>query len=166
MLGTVRNAQPDVPLPAKPAKAANDRFRGSVGLFLIRLVSALVVGVYGFQLLVDRQPVIKDLQLWNVRAADLWSWVVAAVLLVLSVTLLFGFFTRASGFVLALLAILTLVFLRWGAFNPFQEGQLGFTGQLELLLAGVGLLLLFLGSGGWAIDGGIRANKRKKAEMA
>jgi uncharacterized membrane protein YphA (DoxX/SURF4 family) len=166
MLGTVRNTQPDELPPAKPAKPANDRFLGSVGLLLLRLVSALVVGVYGFQLLVDRQPVIRDLQLWNVPAADVWSWVVAAVLLVLSVTLLFGFLTRASGFVLALLAILTLVFLRWGAFNPFQEGQLGFTGQLELLLAGIGLLLVFLGSGGWAIDGGIRASKRRKAEMA
>ena len=52
-----------------------------------------------------------------------------------------------------------LAFVQWGSWSPFKPGEAGFTGELELLLVGVGLLFLLVGGGGWSVDRGFRSRK-------
>ena len=60
-----------------------------------------------------------------------------------------------------------LAFVQWGAWSPFVPGQPGFLGELELLLAAVGLTLMLVGAGGWSLDRSFRAGRqRDKAEKA
>ena len=61
--------------------------------------------------------------------------------------------------------VLALTFIFWGSFAIFKT--MGFKGELELLLAGCGVLLLFLGAGGWSIDAAYRRSRAAaKAEEA
>ena len=48
---------------------------------------------------------------------------------------------------LTLIAIGSLVFIRWGSFSIFVEGVEGFIGDKDLLLAAVGILFFSLGGG-------------------
>lgn len=167
-LGTVHSTEP-APAPVvveKPGIRSNDRFAGAFGLFLMRIITAVVVGAYGYQMLTERPPVIDALESISIPSAGIVTWGLAGLLLVLAVMYIFGFGTRVAGCLTAVLAGLTLAFFRWGAFNPFIEGQAGFSGDIELLLAGLGLMFLFLGGGGWSLDGGIRRSRaRRKLEV-
>ncbi|SER76707.1 Uncharacterized membrane protein YphA, DoxX/SURF4 family [Propionibacterium cyclohexanicum] len=161
-LGTVHpeEQQADVVAPTIP-KPTTDRFAGSVGLFVLRLVTAALVGVYGFQALTQRQPVIDTVARIGVPQANLVSWGFAGLLLLVALMVLFGFGTRVAGFVMAALAVVSLVFVKWGAFNPFRAGQAGFSGDIDLLLVGIGWALLFVGAGGWSLDAGMRRSRAK-----
>lgn len=161
-LGTV--APTEAPeMVAKPARLANDRFAGSLGLFLLRIITAVVIGVRGLQIVLDNPGsalTLTDLGLASY--ANLAAWGLGIGMLVLAVMLIFGFGTRFAGLLVAVLAIAMVIFLRWGDFNIFMEGAEGFAGDFELLLAGAGLLFTFLGSGGWSIDGGMRAARARR----
>jgi len=45
-----------------------------------------------------------------------------------------------------------LAYVKWRTGALFTEGQPGFTGELELLLAAVGVLFVGVGGGGWTVD--------------
>ena len=91
---------------------------------------------------------------------------VGILALVLAAMILFGLGTRIAAVLLAALAVATLVLFRWGHFNPFVAGRAGFSGDLEFLLAGIGLCLLFVGAGGWSVDAGLRRSRaRRKARL-
>lgn len=162
-LGTVHaDEQAEPVVPAVAPKPTTDKFFGSVGLFVLRLVTAALVGVYGFQSLTQRQPVIDTIARIGVPQASTAAWVFAGLLLLVALMILFGFATRVAGFILAALGVVMLVFVKWGAFNPFRAGQPGFSGDIELLLVGVGWLLLFIGAGGWSLDAGMRRSRAKR----
>lgn len=167
-LGTVAPAAAPAAAPVgKPrTKRTTDKFAGSLGLFLLRIVVAATVGVLGFQIITESGSVISALQGIGVPQADMVSMGVGVLALVIAVMLLFGLGTRIASVLLVALAAATLAFFRWGRFNPFIAGQAGFSGDLEFLLAGIGLCFLFLGAGGWSIDAGLRRSRaRKKARV-
>lgn len=169
-LGTVAAAEAPVaveaPAAAAPAKRTTDRFAGSLGLVLLRIVAAAVVGVLGFQIVTETGPVTDALQSIGVPQADMVAMGVGILALVLAAMILFGLGTRIAAVLLAALAVATLVLFRWGHFNPFVAGRAGFSGDLEFLLAGIGLCLLFVGAGGWSVDAGLRRSRaRRKARL-
>ena len=63
--------------------------------------------------------------------------------------------------VLVLLA--TLAFVLWGNWSPFVAGRAGFVGELELLLAVVGLLFLCVGGGGFSLDRSFRKSRESSS---
>jgi len=162
-LGTVEVSEDDVTVPP-PERHINDRFIGSVGLALIRLVLAAVLGVRGIQVL------------WNIPATTTWledrsipyaapiAWALGALLVIITLLLILGFGVRLAGLLTAALAISMLVFVQWGYANPFVAGQAGFTGDWDVMVAGVGLALFCLGSGGWAVDAAMRFNRAKRKQ--
>jgi len=85
--------------------------------------------------------------------------VVGAAEVAVAIALVFGLLTRLAGLGVALIHTGALVFVLWGPWNPFQPGLTGFTGELELLLAAVGGLLLLVGAGGWSVDRAFRARR-------
>lgn len=167
-LGTVAPAAAPAAAPAgKPrTKRTTDKFAGSLGLFFLRVVAAATVGVLGFQIITESGPVISALQGIGVPQADMVSMGVGVLVLVIAVMLLFGLGTRIAAALLVALAAATLAFFRWGRFNPFIAGQAGFSGDMEFLLAGIGLCFLFLGAGGWSIDAGLRRSRARKKARA
>jgi len=165
-LGTVTPSNEADVVPVKPAKGTNDRFLGALGLFILRLVTALVIGIRGVQIVTDIPGYTADLTSINVPSAGPIAWVVGIALLVSAVMLVFGFGTRLAGLIVLAFAVATIVFFRWTDFSIFREGQEGFSGDLELLLAGVGFLFLCVGGGGWSIDGGMRRARQKRKYYA
>ncbi|MFZ2624129.1 MAG: DoxX family membrane protein [Propionibacterium sp.] len=162
-LGTVRaDEQPETVVAATVPRPTTDRFAGSVGLFVLRVVTTALVGVFGFQALTQRQPVIDAIAKIGVPRANLVAWGLAGLLLLVAAMILFGLGTRVAGFILAALGVLSLVFVKWGAFNPFHQGQPGFSGDIDLVLAAIGWALLFVGAGGWSLDAGIRRSRAQK----
>ncbi|RLP09775.1 DoxX family membrane protein [Propionibacterium australiense] len=149
-----------------PAKRTTDKFAGSLGLLFLRVVAAATVGALGFQIVTESGPVIKALQGIGVPQADMVSMGVGVLGLAIAVMLLFGLGTRIAAALLVALTGATLAFFRWGRFNPFVAGQAGFSGDIEFLLAGIGLCFLFLGAGGWSIDGGLRRSRARKKARA
>ena len=162
-LGTVPVSEDDVALPP-PERHVNDKFIGSFGLALIRLVLAALLGVRGVQVL------------WNIPATTAWltdrsipyatpiAWALGALLLIITVLLIIGFGVRLAGLLTAALAIAMLVFVQWGYASPFVAGQAGFTGDWDVMVAGVGLAVFCLGSGGWAVDAAMRFNRAKRKQ--
>ncbi|MDR1355371.1 MAG: DoxX family protein [Propionibacteriaceae bacterium] len=133
-----------------------------MGLFLLRLITAGVIGVRAYQMINHHQSAALRLTERGAPMPETIAWVEAGVLAVIAVMLLFGFGTRVAAFLLSAAAIANIVFMQWGAFNPLREGIAGIRGDFELLLSAIGLALLVLGSGGWAIDGIRRAAKLRK----
>ena len=160
-LGSVPVAEAAEELPSAPPKPDNDKFLGSVGLLVLRLILAAFVGVRGIQVLFDVEGTTAWLAGHGLPSLAVIAWVLGVVLLLCALMLILGFGTRTAGLVVAVLAIAVLVFVRWGAVSLFAAGQPGFVGEGELLAAGVALALVFLGSGGWAVDGAMRQSRRQ-----
>jgi len=162
MLGTVATTNADTEVPPL-TRHDNDKFVGSFGLFWLRLVTAAVVGVRGVQMLLHPQKTTDWLTGLSMPYPDIAMWAGAILLLVAGVFLIIGFGTRTWAVIVAIYAIAMLTFVRWGAFSPFSDApEGGFIGDFELLLAGVGIALAFLGAGGWSIDGHRRLLKAKR----
>lgn len=148
-----------------PARVTTDRFLPSFGLFVLRIITAFLLGLGGYNVLsnldtvvefLERQPLIPD--------PRLVTWILGFTLGGLALLLVVGLLQRFVGFVLLALSVATLVLLRWGTFNPFANQEL-ISGDRELLLAGVGLVLLCMGGGLWGIDGAFRRSRaRARAE--
>jgi len=162
-LGAVPATNDDVTLPP-PERHLNDKFVGSLGLALLRLTLAAILGVRGMQVLFD----IEGTQTWlednHIPYATPIAWALGIVLLVLTLLLIIGFGVRLTGLLTAALAVAVLVFIRWGYTSVFVEGQAGFTGDWDVMVAGVGLALFCLGSGGWAVDAAMRFSRAKRKQ--
>lgn len=164
-LGVVAPAGPQVIPPPPPQKLVTDKFVGAAGLFFFRLIVAGVLGIRGYQLVTAIPGFQQELAATQLPEPNTMAWVAAISLLVLAVAFLFGAFVRVAGLGLLAMSVLALVYLRWGPFSPFVAGEQGFIGELELLLAGVGLVFLCLGGGRWGVDGSFRA-ARARAKAA
>lgn len=158
-LGAV--AVPAAPEPVVVVRRTTDRFAGSLALFLMRLVLAAVLGVRGINGILTPQLASSPWEGNLLPQPQLVGLVLSAASVGLAILLVFGMFTRLAGFGVAGIAILTLVFVKWGSFSPFLPDQLGIVGEFELLLAASGLVLLFLGSGAWAVDYGFRRRREQ-----
>ncbi|MDO5499171.1 MAG: DoxX family protein [Propionibacteriaceae bacterium] len=164
-LGTRRPApepEPEPVVETQPKlKRTTDKFFGSFGLFLLRLVAAAIIGLHGFAKALDITAVQSMLANTVIPEPVIMSYVLTGAEVAIALALLFGLFTRVAGFGLALIGIGALVFVHWLT-NPFVGNTL--TGELELLLGAVGLLFVFLGGGGWSVDAAFR--RRRAAETA
>ena len=84
-------------------------------------------------------------------------WVLGICECIAAVCIILGLFTRVAGAGIIAIMVLSLTFIFWGSFAIFKA--MGFKGELELLLAACGVLLLFLGAGGWSIDAAYRRSR-------
>lgn len=163
-LGTVpRTPDEAAPEPVVP-RLNTDRFAGSTGLFGLRLVTAGILGLHGVQGLLDRPAMEAIFNNTYIPEPAIMALVTSIAEVAIAVALVFGLLVRAAGFGVLLIAVGALVFVQWGAVNPIVPGQFGFNGELELLLAAVGLLFVFVGGGGLGLDRSYRKSRaRKKA---
>ncbi|MGC4155080.1 MAG: DoxX family protein, partial [Propionicimonas sp.] len=150
------------PEPVVIKQRTNDKFFGSLGLFLLRLVVAGIFGLRGYQMLGDLAATQERFASTLLAPyAQILAVVVGSIHLAIALALILGALTRVAGLGVALVAGGALAFVWWGPWSPFVAGQPGFLGELELLLAVVGLLLLFVGGGGWSIDRSFRSARAK-----
>lgn len=160
-LGVVASSNVEVAPAPPPQKLVTDRLLGAFSLFILRLIVAGILGARGYQMLTDIPRLQSELGATQLPQPNTMAWVAGVTALLLAVAFFFGAFVRVAGFGLVVLAISVLVFLRWGQFSPFLPGQAGFYGELELLLAGVGLVFLCIGGGLWGIDGIFRRRRAR-----
>lgn len=162
-LGTRRRVaeevEPEPVAPIKP-KRTTDKFLGSFGLFMLRLVVAAIIGLHGFAKALDLGAVQTMLANTVIPEPVMMSYVLTGAEIAIALALVFGLFTRLAGLGVAAIGIGSLVFVHWIT-NPFVGNAL--TGELELLLGGVGLLLICVGAGGWSVDAAFR--RRRAAEV-
>lgn len=152
--------------PYSFTKRSTDKFLGAFGLFVLRLVTAGILGVHGYQKVTDINATIGFFEQIGIPYANYAAWGVGIAELLAAIALVFGFMVRVVGLGVMAIAIGALAFVKWGAQSPFRAGESGFVGELELLLAAVGFTLFCLGGGGWGMDGGIRRSRaRKKAGL-
>lgn len=138
--------------PVAPPKRVTDKFSGSFGLFVLRAVTAAIMLVHGLNGIINSKPVID---VWSNTVLPYPRYIALGVSiaeLAIALMLLFGILTRVAGFLLAGIMGATLAFVMWGPWAVFEPGGMGFIGEHELLLAAVGLALLFVGAGGWSVD--------------
>ncbi len=145
--------------PVTVVQRTNDKFFGSLGLFLLRLVVAAIMGVHGANKLMNLPAAVEMLQSTILPSPNILAIVIGSAEVAIAIALVFGLLTRLAGLGVALVAGGALAFVQWGSWSPFKPGEAGFTGELELLLVGVGLLFLLVGGGGWSVDRGFRARK-------
>lgn len=138
------------------ARPTTDKFLGSAGLFLLRIVTAGIIGLHGFAKALDITAVQAMLANTVIPEPVIMSYVLAAAEVAIALALVFGLLTRLAGLGLAAIGIGALVFVHWIT-NPFTGNAL--TGELELLLGGVGLLFVCLGAGGWSVDAAFRRRR-------
>lgn len=161
-LAAVAPAPVVVPEPVVIKQRTNDKFFGSLGIFLLRLVVAGVFGIRGYQMLGDLAVTQERFaQTLLAPYAQILAIVVGSIHLLIALALILGLLTRVAGLGVALVAGGALAFVWWGPWSVFVAGQSGFLGELELLLVAVGLLLLFVGGGGWSIDRSFRSARAK-----
>lgn len=134
-----------------------DRFDNAAGLFILRLVVASVMGVHGLQKVQDRAATEQQLRALHVPAPDTLATLFGPIELAIAVALVLGFAVRAAGLGTTIIAISALLLVRWTSTDTiFVAHQPGFAGETELLLAGIGLMLLGVGGGGWGLDRRVR----------
>ena len=147
-------------------KRTTDKFVGSLGLFLLRLIVAVIFAIRGLGILTDLPAATKTFSATILPQPELWAIIVGASSLAIALAMVLGLLTRVAGLGVALITGGALALVFWGSsFSPFVPGQPGFYGELELLLAGVGILFLTVGAGGWSLDRSFRdARGRDEAD--
>lgn len=160
-LGVVDRSSGPVATAVTPPKPTTDKFLPSLGLFLLRLVTAAIMGIHGFQKLTDIPSTEAFFKSLNIPSPLYAAWGTGVAEVLAAVALLFGMATRAAGLGTAAVAIGALALVKWGDKNPFEKGVPGFAGELELLLAAVGLMLFCIGAGRWSVDGSMGASRRR-----
>lgn len=145
-------------------RRSTDRFAGSLGLFLLRLVTAAIMGIHGLAHLLDLPATTAMISKTVLPAPSTLAVVLGAAEVAIAIALVFGLLTRLAGLGLVLVAGGALAFYLWGSWSPFTPGEVGFTGELELLLVAVGVLFLLVGGGGWSIDHGFRARRAESRD--
>ncbi len=164
-LGTVTPTEANVDVvPPAIERLNTEKFFGAFGFFLLRLITAGVLGIHGYQHLSDLNGFVAFMERFAIPYPSIMAWVVGIGEVLAAIALLFGILVRVVGLCIAGLAGAALTLVLWGARNPFQSGVYGFVGEVEVLLVGIGLLFFFIGGGGWGIDGGVRRGRaRRKA---
>lgn len=150
-------------------KLNTDRFFPSFGLFVLRVITAGILGIAGYRILTAIPATAETLGATMIPEPRLAAWILGFTLGALALLLVIGMLQRLVGFLLLAIAVASLVFLRWGNFNIFSASFEGFPmlGDKELLLAGIGLLLLSMGGGSWGVDGAFRRSRANaRAEKA
>jgi uncharacterized membrane protein YphA (DoxX/SURF4 family) len=155
------------PAPVVIHKRTNDKFFGSLGLFVLRIVVAGIMAIRGLNILTDIPTAQRQFAQTVIPEPGIMAIVTGVASELIALALLLGLLTRFAGLGIALIAGGALAFVYWGNWSPFVTGQPGFTGEFQLLLATVGLLLLLIGGGGWSLDRAFRAGReRDKRERA
>lgn len=158
-LGTItpdEGAGPERPLPPR---RSTDKWFGSLGLFVLRLVLAAILAIRGYQMITDI-PATRDLlDQIGMPYLEYLPWALAIAHGLAALGLVFGLGVRVIGVCVAALAGCALALVKWGTVEIFQSDLPGFVGELEVLVAAVGFALLTLGSGGWGMDASWRHNR-------
>ncbi|MCW3156490.1 DoxX family protein [Micropruina sonneratiae] len=150
-----------VPEPVVLTKRTTDGFLGSVSLFLLRLVVAAIMAVRGLEIVTNLPAAEAKFATTIIPEPKIMALVTGVAALAIAVALVFGLLTRLAGLGVTLITAGALVFVLWGNWSPFVTGQSGFIGELELLLAGVGLVFLCIGAGGFSLDRSFRKSREK-----
>lgn len=163
-----RRPQPVAPTPVEPPSTklsrTTDRFHASLGLFLLRLGVAAVLGIHGAQQLMDIPATIEQFAGTALPYPEIFAWATAVASVLIAVALVLGLAVRAAGLGAALIGAGALVFVYWWR-SPFESGLAGFRGESELLVAVLGVFLLLVGGGAWGIDAAIRKGRlQRRAE--
>lgn len=159
------------PPPAEPAAAApltrkqrrrltpvTDRFFGSLGLFVLRLTLAVPFGVHGVQKLLgmdEAAAFFESLSFFGYQLPVPGPLAIATGVgeVLIAVSLLVGFLTRFAGIGMMIISIGALIMVQWTSMPDLLGPEaVGVAGELELVLAGAGLLVLCIGAGGWSLD--------------
>lgn len=133
-----------------------DRFDGAAGLLVLRLVTAAVFIIRGLQKLQHLDLTRQQFSQIGIPNPDTMAVVVGVCEVLIALALVFGVAVRAAGLGIAVIAIGALAYVRWRSGSIFTAGAPGFSGELELVLAGIGIALLGLGGGGWGFDRRLR----------
>lgn len=152
-LGVVPTSDANAVRDAAPARPRGVGHFASFGLFVLRIVTALIAGVVGYQILSDVEATTEFLGQTLIPEPEIVAWSVGFGLAGIAVFLVIGLAVRVMGTLLAAVACCSLAFIRWGNFSPFVDGMEGFLGDTDLLLAAVGILFLSIGGGRWGVDG-------------
>lgn len=140
-------------------RRSTDKFAGSLGLFVLRLAVAAIVGVHGLNKLLNLPATTQMLQNTILPEPGILAIAIGAAEVAIAIALVFGLLTRVAGLGVVLVSAGALAFVLWGPWSPFQAGQSGFIGELEVLLVAVGLLFLLVGGGGWSVDRAFRGRR-------
>ncbi len=142
------------PEEARPPRTRHvvDRWDGAIGLLLLRLVVAAIFAVRGLQKVQHLDVTRAQFAQVGIPYADTMAFAVGVCEVAIAVALIFGILVRVAGIGIAVIAIGALVYVKWRTGAVFTDGQPGFAGELELLLAAVGLAFAGLGGGGWTVD--------------
>jgi putative oxidoreductase len=143
--------QPEEERPAK-IRHVVDRFDGALALLILRLVVAGIFGIHGLQKLQRLDATRADFVQNGIPYADTMAFVVGVCEVAIAIALIFGIAVRVVGLGIVVIAVGALVYVVWRSGNVFTDGKEGFAGELELLLAAVGLTFAGLGGGGWTVD--------------
>ena len=142
------------PEESRPAKARHiiDRWDGALGLFVLRVVVAAIFAIRGLQKVQHLDVTKTQFEQIGIPYADTLAFVVGVCEVAIAVALIFGIAMRVVGVGIAVIAIGALAYVKWRTGIVFTDGQPGFTGELELLLAAVGVMFVGVGGGGWTVD--------------
>ncbi|MFT4296550.1 MAG: DoxX family protein [Micropruina sp.] len=160
-------AAPDVrpapaPEPIVITRRTTDRFLGGFALFVLRLVVAAIMAVRGLAIVTDPAAATAQFATTIIPEPAIMAMVTGVAALAIAVALVFGLLTRLAGLGVTLITGGALAFVMWGNWSPFVAGRPGFLGELELLLAAVGLVLLCVGGGGFSLDRSFRKSRERE----
>lgn len=163
----IASQEEDEPLVTPVPAPSTYKGLPSFGLFLFRLVIAAVVGIRAWQHITHLTATQKMWEATVLQSPGTIAWVQIGLEIAIAVMLVLGLGTRIAGVLLLVLSMAQLFFVQWGAVNPFQPGATDFIGVVDVLLAGVGILLATVGGGRAAIDGAIHTGhvKRKNSKL-
>jgi len=135
--------QPEEERPAKMRHVV-DRFDGALALLILRLVVAGIFGIHGLQKVQHLDATRANFAQNGIPYADTMAFVVGVCEVAIAIAL--------AGIGIVLIAVGALVYVVWRSGSVFTDGKEGFAGELELLLAAVGLAFAGVGGGGWTVD--------------
>ena len=151
-LGLVATSDANAVRAATPLPRPGVGRFASFGLLVLRLITAGILGIIGYQILSNIDASAELLGRTLLPEPRLLSWIAGFGLAALAVLLVIGLAVRVVGLLMTVLAAGSLAFLRWGAFSVFRPGVDGFIGDRDLLLAGVGILFFCVGGGRAGVD--------------
>ncbi|MGL5406917.1 MAG: DoxX family protein [Propionibacteriaceae bacterium] len=151
----------DPVVPPRKAKRTTDKWNGSLGLFLLRLATAALLFTQGYSNLMHWTATKEFFARSVLPNPTYFAIGVTAAELIAAVLLVLGLMTRFAGILLVAVEAILLVFFIYGKSGAiYTPGEPGFRGDVEILLAAIGMLFFLLGAGGLAID---RIVRRKRA---
>jgi len=152
----------NAPAPVVVTKRVTDKFVGSIGLLVLRIVAAAVFGIRGFQILFDRTTFDAQFAASMLPDPQIWVLVTGLGSMLVALALLLGLLTRVAGVGALLIALGDLIFFQYGpTWSPFIAGTPGILGESQLLSVGIGFVFLCVGAGGWSFDHSIRSSREK-----